>query len=180
MCGIGGIYRFDDRPVEQQRLQRMLEHLWPVSRPDTFFGTTAGRTMGLMIPALMGGKLARPDVPMMGIGADGSTLMRLGELEVFARRKIAVPIVVVNDGSLGTIKSRQKSKGLAPYGLDLAAVDFARVAQATGLNGVRVETPEQYEKELATALEADRATVIDVRVDAEAYRDSFGPTTGAV
>ena len=158
----------------------MLEYLWPVSRPDTFFGTTAGRTMGMMIPALMGGKLARPNVPMMGIGADGSTLMRLGEFEVFARCGIAAPIVIVNDSALGTIKSRQKSKGLVPYGLDLGDVDFAGVARAVGIYGVRVETPEQFEKELESAFKADRATVIDVRVDGEPYRDSFGPTIESV
>ena len=32
--------------------------------------------MGLMIPAALGAKLARPDLPMIGIGADGSTLQR--------------------------------------------------------------------------------------------------------
>ena len=158
----------------------MMERLWPVSRPKTFMGTTASRTMGMMIPSLIGGKLARPDLPMMGIGADGSTLMRLGELEVFARRRIAAPIVVINDCSLGTIKSRQKAKGLPPYGLDLGDVDFKRIAQAVGLRGARVETPEAYEHELGMALDAERATVIDVRVDAEAYRESFGPTIDAI
>jgi acetolactate synthase-1/2/3 large subunit len=157
----------------------MLEHLWPVYEPDTFFGTTAGRTMGLMIPAILGGKLARPEVSMVGIGADGSSLMRLGELEVFARTGVAVPLVVVNDATLGTIKSRQKSRGLPAYGLDLHTVDFAAVARACGLNGVVVQTPEEFRTELAQALEADRTTVIDARVDAQPYQDSFGPTTGA-
>ena len=60
--------------------QSMLEHLWPVTIPNTYFGSTVGRTMGLTIPATLGARLACPEVPMVGFGTDGSALMRLGEL----------------------------------------------------------------------------------------------------
>eukprot|EP01079_Euglenida_sp_SAG-EU17-18_P005287 gene5287-944_t len=59
----------------------MLEHIFPVANPRSFFGTTGGRTMGLTLPALLGSKLAAPHKRMIGIGGDGSLLMRLGELE---------------------------------------------------------------------------------------------------
>ena len=164
----------------------MLEHLWRVdqaadaSKPETFWGTSGGRTMGLTLPAILGAKLAKPDMPMMGIGGDGSLLMRLGELEVFARTGVAVPLVIVNDQALGTIKSRQKSRGMPEYRLNLHAVDFAKVATACGLSGVTVYTPEQFEKELKGAMQADRTTLIDARVDPRAYQDSFGPTIGVL
>ena len=158
----------------------MLEQLWPVPAPNTFFGTTAGRTMGLMLPAILGAKMAQPDIPMVGIGANGSSLMRLGELEVFSRAGIAVPLIIVNDGCLGTIKSRQKTRQLPPYSLDLHPVDFAGVARSCGLNGVIVQTAEEFRTELARAFEADKTTVIDARVDTQAYQDSFGPTIGDV
>ena len=134
--------------------------------------------MGLTIPAIAGAKLAKPEVPMMGIGADGSTLMRLGELEVFARMKIAVPLVIVNDQALGTMKSRQKSRGMPDFALDLEPVDFASIAKACGLRGVTVDTPEQLDEELKSAMAADRTTLIDARVDPEPYQDSFAPTIG--
>jgi len=156
----------------------MLEHLWRVDRPDTFFGTAGGRTMGLALPALVGGKLARRDTPMMAMGADGSTLMRLGELETLSRVGGAAPMVVINDRALGTIKSRQKSRGLPAYGLELSEVDFAAVGRSVGIRGVTVHDPEAFERELRAAFEADVPTVIDARVDPEPYRDSFGPTTG--
>ncbi len=158
----------------------MLEHLWTVVRPETYWGTAGGRTMGLMVPAILGAKLARPEVPMVGIGADGSMLMRLGELEVFARTGVAVPLIIINDRALGTMKSRQKSRGMHEYGLDLCSVDFAEIATACGLIGVQVDAPEQFEKELKRALEADRTTLIDARVDPLAYQDSFGPTIGVL
>lgn len=158
----------------------ILEHLWPVDEPGIYYGTSGGRTMGLMAPAILGAKLARPDRPMIGLGADGSLLMRLGELEVFARTGVCVPLVIINDSALGTMKSRQKSRGLPDYGLDLFPVDLAQVARACGLEGVTVRDPEALSAALAGALRADRTTVIDARVDPGAYQDGFGPTIGVL
>ena len=155
-----------------------LEYLWQSFEPDTFFGSVGGRTMGLMLPALLGGKLAEPERPMLGIGADGSLLMRLGELETFARSGAAAPIVIINDGAYGTIKARQRIRGLPEYGLDLSCVDYAQVASALGLAAATITDPEQLRPALQQAMQADRATLIDVRVDPRPYQDGFGPTTG--
>ena len=169
-------YLFSETGVAQS----MLENLWPVTVPNTFFGTTVGRTMGLTIPAILGAKLACPERPMVGFTTDGSTLMRLGDLEAFSRSGTAAPIVIMNDGALGTIRSQQKFKGIQDYGLGLEFVDFAKIAQSVGLIGVTVETPEGFAEALIAALAADRTTVIDARVDPQAYRDSFMVTTGIV
>ena len=159
---------------------RMLEHLWPFEEPGHYLGTSGGRTMGLMIPAAIGTKLADPDASVVGIGADGSTLMRLGELELFSRLNIAMPLIIVNDRALGTMKSRQKSRGMQEYGLDLAAVDFAGVARACGLNGAVAETPEQFDSAIKEAMVADKTTVIDARIDPQPYWDSFALSIGAI
>jgi acetolactate synthase-1/2/3 large subunit len=156
----------------------MLEHLWPVEKPGTFLGTSGGRTMGLMVPAALGARLADPRKPMVGIGADGSLLMRLGELEVFARAGVAMPLVIINDRALGTMKARQKSRGFTDYGLDFHAVDFAAIANACGLHGVIADTPEAFRGALAEAMKSDRTTLIDARVDPQAYQNSFSPTIG--
>ena len=158
----------------------ILHHLWPVNRAGAHYPTAGGRTMGLMLPAILGAKLARPEVPMAGIGADGSTLMRLGELEVFARTGVSVPLVIINDQALGTMKARQKSRAMPDYALDLQTVDFASVARACGLRGVTVDTPEQFEQAFDEAMSADRTTLIDARVDPQAYQDSFGPMIGVL
>ena len=79
----------------------MLEHLWQVDQPGTYYGTSGGRTMGLTLPAICGARLADPERPMIGLGADGSLLMRLGEMEVLARTGGTVPLVIVNDQSPG-------------------------------------------------------------------------------
>ena len=158
----------------------LLEHLWLVDKPGTYFGTSGGRTMGLTLPAAIGARLADLATPMVGIGGDGSLLMRMGELETMARTGAAFPLVVINDQALGTIKWRQKSRGFANHGLDLHPVDFVAVAAACGLHGVMAQTPEEFESALGAALRSGRATLIDARVDPEAYQDGFGSTIGLV
>ena len=158
----------------------MLDHLWPVTRQNTFFGSGGGRTMGQTIPAALGAKLARPETPVIGIGGDGSLLMRLGELETFARTGAAVPLIIINDRAHGTIRSRQKIRGFSPYSLQFTPVDYAAIARASGLRGATVNDPETLRRELAAALVADTATLIDVRVDPQPYQDSFGPTLGVL
>ncbi len=158
----------------------MLEHLWGVEAPNTYWGTAGGRTMGLTLPAILGAKLAKPDMLAVGIGGDGSLLMRLGELETFARTGVAVPLIIINDQALGTMKSRQKSRGMTEYALDFCPTDFAGIATACGLRGVTVDTPEQLESELKEAMDAERTTLIDARIDSQAYQDSFGPTIGVL
>ena len=156
------------------------ERLWVVDEPGRCFTSSGGRSMGLMVPSVLGAKLADADLPAMGIGADGSLLMRLGELEVFGRTGAAAPLVIINDQALGTMKSRQKDRGMPDYALDYYPVDYAAVAHACGLHGVMVDTPEAYETELKKAMSADKATLIDARIDAGPFQDAFGPTIGAV
>ena len=158
---------------------RLMEQTWKFDEPLKFFGTSGGRTMGLMIPSFIGGVLATDNnIPSIGIGADGSTLMRLGELETINRSNIKWPIIIINDGALGTMKYRQGFRGYEDYGLDLTLVDFAKTAQSCGLNGEKVDNPEDFKKILGKSLNSDKAFVIDARIDPDAYQDNFGGTIG--
>ncbi len=135
--------------------------------------------MGLMIPSFIGGVLATDNnIPSIGIGADGSTLMRLGELETINRSKIKWPLVIINDGALGTMKYRQGFRGYEDYGLDLTLVDFAETAKSCGLNGEKVDNPEEFKNTLNKSLNSDKTFVIDARIDPDAYQDNFGGTIG--
>ena len=159
---------------------RFFEYLWPVNSYGSYLGSSGGRTMGLTIPASIGFGLANPEKPKIGIGADGSTLMRLGELEVFSRNKINMPLIVINDMALGTMISRQKSRGFNPHGLNFEPVDFAKIAKSVGLNGITVNTPEKFHLALKTALSTQKTTLIDARVDQQSYWDGFALSIGAI
>ena len=91
------------------------------------------------------------DQKQQGFPVDEIKSLRRDILTYFKRpgqARLAVPLVIINDQALGTMKSRQKSRGMPDYGLDLAPVDFAAIARACGLNGVTVDNPEALEKEL--------------------------------
>ena len=79
---------------------------------------------------------------------------------------------------LAPSRSQQKFKGLPDYGLGFELIDFSQIAKTIGLNGVSVEAPEDFAKALSVAMTANKTTVIDARVDPEAYQDSFIATTG--
>ena len=158
----------------------MFEYLWPVNTFGSYLGTSGGRTMGLTIPASIGYALAHPSKTKIGVGADGSTLMRLGELEVFSRMGIKMPLVIINDMALGTMKSRQKSRGFNPHGLNFQGVDFAKIAQSCGLYGVTVEDPESFQLALRNSLVANKTTLIDARIDQQPYWDGFALSIGAI
>ena len=158
---------------------RLMEQTWTFDKPLNFFGTSGGRTMGLMIPSFIGGVLATDNnTPTLGIGADGSTLMRLGEFETINRSNLKWPIVIINDGALGTMKYRQGFRGYKDYGLDLTMVDFAKTAKSCGLNGETVDNPEDFRKVLSMSLKSDKTYIIDARIDPDAYQDNFGGTIG--
>ncbi len=134
----------------------------------------------LSIPAILGMKLACPDIPMVGYCGDGSFLMRIMELETLARTGVNVPIVVFNDQSLGTIRSRQKTASLAEYGLKLSPVDIPKVARGFGLNGVEVNNASDYELELKKAMAQDKTTIISVCMDHVYYRDLYPRLVGSL
>ena len=119
------------------------------------------------------------------LAGDGSLLMRLGELETYGRlasKLKATPLVIINDQSLGTMKSRQRSRQLAPTdNLGFHPVDFPAVARACGMGAAVATTADEFEAALRAALHPDAPpTLIDARVDARAYQDSFGPTIGVL
>ena len=157
----------------------LLENTWKFDKPLRFFGSSGGRTMGLMIPSFIGGSLSTNNsIPSIGIGADGSTLMRMGEFETIKRCNLRWPIIIINDAALGTMKYRQGFREYPDYGLDLTMVNFAEIAKSCGLNGITVSSPESFRDALNKSFKEKITTVIDARIDAKIYQDNFGLTIG--
>ena len=83
-----------------------------------------------------------------------------------AQHELPVKVVVMRNDVLGLIKWEQMAfLGNPQYGVELAPVDFVKVAEACGLRGVRIEDPARAGGQLAEALNADGPTVIEAIVD---------------
>lgn len=136
--------------------------------PDRGFAS-----IGYGLPGAMGAQLAKPDAKVVGLTGDGGFNMVLGELETARRMKLGVTIVVVNNAASGYVKALQHLMyGEGNYqSSDLAETDYAKVAEAMGCHGIRVETPDQIAPALAAAFaETDRPSVIDVMVTRDPAR----------
>lgn len=151
---------------------------WKVHAPNLYFGSSGANTMGFSIPAALASSLVRPLRKTVALVGDGGFLMKASELETLAREKLAPIIIVFNDRSLGLIRIKQAAKGYRRDAVDLAPVDFARLAQSFGGRGERVGTLAAFEAAFTAALDEDRFTVIDARLDPDVYASHMAPIRG--
>ena len=151
---------------------------WKVHAPDLYFGSSGANTMGFSLPAALASSLIRPEQKTVALVGDGGFLMKASELETLGREKLAPIIIVFNDRSLGLIRIKQAAKGYERDAVDLAPVDFAKLAQSFGGRGERVATLAAFEAAFTAALDDDRFTVIDARLDPDVYASHMGPIRG--
>jgi acetolactate synthase-1/2/3 large subunit len=89
----------------------MVNYLWQVHKPKTYFTSKGLSTMGIALPAAIAAQLAMPDRKVICFTGDGGFLMRVQELEVCSRLDLPIIVVVFSDSGLGLIKVKQKNKG---------------------------------------------------------------------
>ena len=92
--------------------------------------------------------------------------------------KLAPVVVVFDDTTLGMIRIKQRSKGYAREGVDIAQTDFVRIAEGFGAVATKVNSLEQFESAFGKALDADKLHVIDVRLEPDAYAAHIKPIRG--
>ncbi len=124
-------------------------------------------TMGFGLPAAMGAKMARPESKVLCISGDGGFKMTGSELFTIASNQIPVVVIVFNNSGLGMIRQLQ----LTSYHKRFMAcecpgyVDFVKYAEAFGLTGEHVSTPEELAEAVEKGLMMDQAYVIEVAID---------------
>ncbi len=130
--------------------------------PDRGFAS-----IGYGLPGAIGACLAAPERAVVAITGDGGFNMVLGEIETARRLGLAPTVIVVNNAASGYVKALQHLMyGEGNYqSSDLEETDYARVADAMGCLGIRVEAPDALADALKQALaETGRPTVLDVIV----------------
>lgn len=124
-------------------------------------------TMGFGLPAAMGAALARPESRVISISGDGGFKMTGSELYTIATYRIPVTAIVFNNNGLGMIRQLQTVQ----FGKRFTAcefpgyVDFVKYAEAFGVRGEHVATPEALAAAVARAMEMDEPYLIEVAVD---------------
>jgi pyruvate dehydrogenase (quinone) len=101
---------------------------------------------------------------VISLSGDGGFSMLMGDLLSFVQLKLAAKIVVFNNGTLGFVEVEQKSTGFLPTGTDLQNPNFAAMAEALGIRGIRLEDPAEVETGIRSALAHDGPVLIDAVV----------------
>ncbi|NQS73611.1 MAG: biosynthetic-type acetolactate synthase large subunit [Methanoculleus sp.] len=137
-------------------------------KPRTWITSGGLGTMGYGFPAAIGAHFARPDLPVVDIAGDGSFQMNIQELGTVAHYKIPVKVVILNNMYLGMVRQWQELFYDRRYSYtELPPVEFVRIAEAYGVEGITVDEKDDVREALETALATDGPFVLDFRIERE-------------
>jgi pyruvate dehydrogenase (quinone) len=113
----------------------------------------------------IGAQAAFPKRQVISFSGDGGFSMLMGDFLSLAQLGLPVKVVVFNNGALGFIELEQKSTGFLDFGTELKNPNFAAMAEAIGIRGIRLEDPADVEPGIAAALAHDGPVLIDAVVN---------------
>jgi pyruvate dehydrogenase (quinone) len=113
----------------------------------------------------IGAQAAFPKRQVISLSGDGGFTMLMGDFLSLAQLGLPVKIVVFNNGALGFIELEQKSTGFVDFGTELKNPNFAAMAEAVGVLGIRLEDPAEVEPGIAAALAHDGPVLLDAVVN---------------
>ena len=122
-------------------------------------------SMANAMPQAIGAQAAFPGRQVISLSGDGGFTMLMGDFLTLAQLGLPVKTVVFNNGSLGFIELEQKSTGFLDTGTELKNPNFAAMAEAVGVRGIRLERPEDVEAGVAEALNHDGPVLVDAVVN---------------
>src|SRR6202522_2270610 len=131
------------------------------------FGSFTWASMANAAPNAFGAQLAYPGRQTIALCGDGGfTMLALGDLLTQVQRKTPVVQIILNNASLDFVNIEMQEAGVVPFGVDFENPNFAKVAEAMGAKGIRLEDPGDVREALAEALAYQGGPVIvDAVVD---------------
>jgi pyruvate dehydrogenase (quinone) len=136
-------------------------------RNRRIFGSFSWASMANAAPNAFGAQLAYPGRQTIALCGDGGfAMLALGDLLTQVERKTPVVQVILNNELLDFVNIEQQEAGLVPFGTNFKNPNFARVAEAMGAKGIRLEDPSNVKDAVAEALAyKDGPVVLDAVVD---------------
>ena len=139
------------------------------TKPRTFLTSGGLGTMGYGLGASLGAKSGRPDKVVVNIAGDGCFRMNMNEIATAVRHNIPVIQVVINNHVLGMVRQWQNLFYGQRYSATVLndAVDFVKLAEAMGAEGIRATTQEEFKSAFEKAMNLGRPVVIDCQIDSD-------------
>jgi len=120
-------------------------------------------SMANALPHAIGAQASQPGRQVVAMSGDGGLAMLLGELITLRQLQLPVKVVVFSNGALSFVELEMKAAGIVTYGTDLDNPDFAGIARASGLLGIRVDKAGELEGALRQAFGHDGPALVEVR-----------------
>jgi pyruvate dehydrogenase (quinone) len=102
---------------------------------------------------------------VISLSGDGGFSMLMGDLLSLLQLDLPAKIVVFNNGALGFIELEQKSTGFLDFGTELKNPNFAAMAEAVGIKGIRLEDAADVEPGIRAALSHNGPVLVDAVVN---------------
>ncbi len=137
------------------------------SKNRRIFGSFSWASMANAAPNAFGAQLAYPGRQTIALCGDGGfTMLGLGDLLTQVQRKTPVVQIILNNESLDFVNLEMQEAGMVPFGVGFKNPNFAKVAEAMGAKGIRIEDPGDVRDGLAEALAyKDGPVVVDAVVE---------------
>jgi pyruvate dehydrogenase (quinone) len=122
-------------------------------------------SMANALAQAIGAQAVYPGRQVVSLSGDGGFAMLMGDFLSLTQLKLPVKVVVFNNGALGFIELEQKSTGFLPFGTDFKNPNFAAMAEAVGVRGIRLEDPADVDEGIHDALTHDGPVLVDAVVN---------------
>lgn len=139
------------------------------TKPRTLLTSGGLGTMGYGLGAAIGAKTGCPDKTVVNVAGDGCFRMNMNELATAVRHEVPVIEVVINNHVLGMVRQWQDLFYDERYSATVLrdAVDYVKLAEAMGAEGMRATTQEEFREAFAKALASGRPVLIDCMIDCD-------------
>jgi pyruvate dehydrogenase (quinone) len=120
-----------------------------------------GSMANAMLHAI-GAQSAFPNRQVISMSGDGGFTMMMGDFLTLAQMGLPVKVVVLNNSTLGFVQMEMVANGFVDVGCDLKNPDFAKMAEAVGIKGIRVDDPHDLKAALIAAFDHQGPALVDV------------------
>lgn len=124
-------------------------------------------SLGNALGYAIGAKFTYPDRPVIALCGDGGFQMSIADLPTAVMYNLPIIFVIYNNSTYRFIELEEEGEGNPPFGTHFENPDYAKLAEAHGAMGIRVNHYDEIDEKLTQALSANKPVVMDVIINPE-------------
>ncbi|WP_343116836.1 5-guanidino-2-oxopentanoate decarboxylase [Ostreiculturibacter nitratireducens] len=141
------------------------KEVWDMPAPGLWHHPFGFGTLGYALPAAIGGKIGRPENPVIAVAGDYGFQYTIQELGTAVELGLPLPILLWDNGKLKEIEESMQRAQIAPNAVIARNPDFLALARAYGARAERPASLSGLCDAVLRALRADGPTLIHMTPD---------------